>query len=249
MLIDSLSITSLITMGLISFFTAGISAATGMGGGLIFLVGLNQFLSLDKVIPLHGIAQLKNNFLRFYWLRKYLIKSICLPFTLGCILGVLFVTYLVSSLESKLIPYILILALVLYSLFRPKKMPELKIPNWAFFFLGLATGFLGILVGAVDPILAPFFLRNDFSRHQVIANKSYFQALIHLAKIPVFLYLGFRYLDYIPLIIVLLATGMLGTFCGLKILDRVSQELFIRVFKVILFAVSLKVAYNIYVLI
>lgn len=236
-------------MAFISFITAGISAATGMGGGVIFLVGLNQFLTLDKVIPIHGFAQLKNNIVRVFWLRSYLIKSICIPFTIGCILGVLLVTYLLTSLESKLIPYTLILLLVLYSLFKPKKMPELIIPSWGFYPLGLATGILGILIGAVDPLLAPFFLRSDFDRHQVIANKSYFQALIHLAKIPVFIYLGFNYLQYWQLIVLLFLSGMLGTYSGIRVLNKISPKLFVRIFKFILFAVSLKVAYNIYVLI
>jgi uncharacterized membrane protein YfcA len=115
--------------------------------------------------------------------------------------------------------------------------------------LGFVTGALGILVGAVDPLLAPFFLRKDFSRHQVIANKSYFQMLVHFSKIPVFLFLGFDYLEYWPLILILFTTAMLGTFSGLKLLDRISQELFLNIFKIILFAVSLKVAYTLYTIV
>lgn len=236
-------------MALISYVTAVMSAATGMGGGIVLLVGLNFFLPLSTVIPVHGLIQLKNNAVRMFALKKHLIKSICIPYTLGCVLGVLTITYFVKSLDSKLIPYILILTLVSYSLFKPKKMPELKIPNWGFYFLGFITGFFGILVGAVGPILAPFFLRKDFSRHQIIANKSFFQFLIHCAKIPVFLYLGFDYLGYWILILILFIFGMLGTFHGIKILHRISQELFIKIFKIILFAVSLKLIYNIYIII
>lgn len=235
-------------MAFISYVTAVISAATGMGGGIIFLVGLNFYFPLDKVIPIHGFIQLKNNAVRVFALKKYLSKEICIPYTVGCILGVLAVTYFVKNLESKLIPYILILSLVMYSLFKPKKMPELKIPNWGFYFLGFSTGFLGILVGAVDQILAPFFLRRDFDRHKLIANKSYFQFLIHMAKIPVFLYLGFSYLEYWVVILVLFSAGLLGTLHGIKLLHQISQKLFVKIFKIILFAVSLKIIYNIYII-
>lgn len=238
----------MIFMALVSYFTAAISAATGMGGGVIFLMGMNQFLTLDRVIPIHGLIQFKNNAVRFFALRSHLNSKICIPYAIGCVIGVVLVTFFISGLESKLIPYVLILGLVLYSLFKPKKMPELKIPNWGFFFLGIATGILGILVGAVDPLLAPFFLRDDFSRHHIIANKSFFQFLIHLAKIPVFLYLGFNYFDYWQLILVLFIFAMLGTFTGMKILDIISQQRFFKVFKLILLAVSLKVAYNIYII-
>lgn len=237
------------SMAFISFITAAISAATGMGGGVIFLIGLNLFLPLSKVIPIHGLIQLKNNLVRVLYLRKYLLKRICLNYTVGCFTGVLTVTFFLKSLDSKVIPYALILLLVIYSLFKPKKMPELKLPSWGFIFLGFFTGILGILVGAVDPILAPFFLRDDLSRYEIIANKSFFQMFIHLAKIPVFLYLGFDYVEYWFLILILFITAILGTFTGLKILDRISQVVFQKFFKIILFAVSLKVAYTLYTLI
>jgi len=234
-------------MFILSLVTAIISGATGMGGGVIFLVGMNLFTPLQVAIPIHGLIQFKNNILRVIALKAYLKKSICLPFTIGCIGGVLLVSSLAATIDSKIIPYILILSLVLYSLFKPKKMPDLKIPNWGFLPLGFMTGFLGIIVGAVDPILSPFFLRNDFSRHEIIANKSYFQGLVHLSKIPVFLYLGFNYLEYWRLILVLLIGGIIGTYIGIKILNKVSQEHFIKVFKSILFLVAIKLAYTIYI--
>lgn len=235
-----------IIMFLISVVTAAISAATGMGGGVVFLVGLNFYFPMKQVIPIHGLIQLKNNIIRTYALRSHLKWEICLPFLVGCAIGVVVVSQLSKLIDSKLIPYCLILALVLYSLFKPKRMPQLKIPNWGFYILGFITGFLGILVGAVDPILAPFFLRDDFTRHHVIANKSFFQSLVHLSKIPVFVYLGFNYLTHWQLILVLFIGGVIGTWFGIKILERINQQVFIKLFKSILFLVSLKLAYNIY---
>jgi uncharacterized protein len=240
------SLGAIVVMAFISYISAALSAATGMGGGVIFLIGLNFYLPLDKVIPIHGLIQLKNNFLRIINIRDHLIRPICVAYTIGCAIGVALVMLIITSLESKLIPYTLILILVIYSLFKPKRLPDLKLNNLGFFILGIATGLLGILIGAVDPLLAPFFLRDDFNRYQVIANKSYFQFLIHLVKVPVFIYLGFSFFQYWFLILVLFATGMLGTYHGIKFLDRIDQAFFIKISKVILFAVGLKVAYNIF---
>jgi uncharacterized membrane protein YfcA len=88
----------MLIMAFVSYITALISAATGMGGGVIFLIGLNLFLPLEKVIPIHGLIQLKNNAVRVFVLRKYLIKNISAYFTIGCILGVLCVTFALKSL-------------------------------------------------------------------------------------------------------------------------------------------------------
>jgi uncharacterized membrane protein YfcA len=243
--VEEFSLFAYSIMFLVSFITAAISAATGMGGGVIFLIGLNQFIPLKSAIPIHGLIQLKNNALRVHALRQFLIKKMCVIYSLGCTLGVIVVALMIKNVESKLIPLILIFLLVAYSLFKPKKLPHIKIPDWGYGPLGFATGVLGILIGAVDPLLAPFFLRDDLNRQQVIANKSFFQMLIHFFKIPVFLYLGFQYLNYLPLIVVLFIGGVLGTYGGIAVLHKISQEVFIKVFKGILFLVWLKVLYNI----
>ena len=236
-------------LALVAYLTAALSAATGMGGGLIFLVSINHYFPLNFAIPIHGLIQLKNNALRVFALRHHLIPSMCAHYALGCTLGVITVTILLQNLQFKLLPLILIFLLVAYTLFKPKKMPHLKIPMWGHGPLGFLTGVVGILIGAVDPLLAPFFLRDDFTRHQVISNKSFFQMLIHFFKIPVFLYLGFRYQDFIYLILILFIAGFLGTYTGIAILDKISKSTFIKVFKSLLFLVWLKVAYNIWQLI
>jgi uncharacterized membrane protein YfcA len=239
-------ITHLILMFLLSLGTAIMSAATGMGGGVIFLVGLNVFMPLDKVIPIHGLIQLKNNALRVWVLRAFLKKELCIPFFFGCLIGVGLVTYLASLITSKLIPFIIIFLLVNYSIFKPKKMPELKLNKLGFGILGIFTGFLGILIGAVDPILSPFFVREDFIRQEVIANKSFFQSLVHLSKIPVFLSFGFNYLEHWQLILILFIGGIIGTALGIRLLNYISQSTFKIIFKSILFLVGIKLAYNIY---
>ena len=243
---QELTFAAYLVLAIVAYLTAALSAATGMGGGLIFLVSINHYLPLNQAIPIHGLIQLKNNALRVHALRSHLNRSMCLYFGVGCTLGVLIVTMLLQKVQLKLFPQILIFILVAYSLFRPKKMPHIKIPIWGYGPLGVITGIVGILVGAVDPLLAPFFLREDFTRHQVIANKSFFQMLVHTFKIPVFLYLGFRYQDFLSLILTLFIAGFLGTYSGIAILDKISKSTFIRLFKGLLFLVWLKVAYNIW---
>lgn len=225
---------------LISFFSAAISAATGLGGGIVFLMGLNVFMPLNIVIPIHGVIQLSNNIIRVSKLRSHLIKPICLSFFIGALVGVAICYGLLSRVEVGKAPYIIILLLVLYSLFKPKKMPELKISDKSFGILGLVTGALGPIIGAVDPLLSPFFIRSDFSKENMIANKSFFQCLIHFSKIPFFFFLGFNYFKFWPLIILLFVGGFLGSYAGLRILDNINRKVFIIIFKSILLMVAIK---------
>lgn len=57
------------------------------------------------------------------------------------------------------------------------------------------TGSLGILAGAVDPLLAAFFLRDDLTKEEVVANKSMMQLITHLTKVPAFIFLGFSFVE------------------------------------------------------
>jgi uncharacterized membrane protein YfcA len=229
----------------ISFLCAALSASTGLGGGVLFLMGLNVFVPLNNAIPIHGLIQLFNNLVRVVKLRAYLLPTICIPFSIGALIGFVFCFNILSNLDLGTLPYIIILVLVLYSLLKPKKMPELKIPDYGFGILGVFTGALGPIIGTVDPLLSPFFLRDDFTKENLIANKSFFQSLIHLSKIPFFIFLGFNYIQFGPVIIVLLLGGLLGSYTGLRILDRINRKVFIVLFKGILFLVAIKLVFNI----
>lgn len=234
-----------IALGIAAIGGAFLSAATGLGGGVVFFLVTLQFFPLSATIPIHGFVQMWANLFRIYLLRKHLVWGMCVPFFAGAILGVVGVYQLLDRLSNPLIAQILILAIVLYSVFKPSKLPEIKIPLWGFGVLGFATGFLGIIIGAVDPILAPFFIREDLKKEVVVANKSFMQATIHLAKLPVFLRLGFDYEPYAPLLILLVLGSAAGTVVGVRVLDRLNRRVFLLAFKTLLLLVALRMAYTI----
>mgnify|MGYP000209000915 CR=1 FL=1 len=231
---------------LVSIMTAAISTSTGMGGGVIFFMLLLHYYPLGKTIPIHGFVQMFANILRTYVLRAHLVWEMCLPFLVGAVLGVGSIMWVLDSFRSKVIPYTIILLLLIYSVFKPQKLPEIKIPLKAFGFVGYVTGFLGIIVGAVDPILAPFFVREDFSKEVLVANKSFMQSVIHLAKLPVFLQLGFQYTEHMLLLGILLLGSAIGTYVGVWLLEKINRKIFMIVFKSILFVLACRIAYQLY---
>jgi len=151
-------------------------------------------------------------------------------------------------MDNKILPYALIIAVLLYTLIRPKKFPAIKLYQRGFFCLGFATGFLGVLIGVIGPLISPFFLRDDLSSHEVVANKSFLQTSVHLAKLPVFIYLGFSYIEYALPLIFFILSGMLGTVVGLKLLSKFSKKTFDNIFKIFLFLVTIKMSYSLYLL-
>ena len=170
-----------------SFFTAIISAVAGMAGGIVLLSIMTFFMSYQTIVPIHGCVQLVSNSTRCWLLRKNISWDIFIPFIIGLPLGTVIAVMLIKSIPSKDYFLLAIALLIFYTLFKPKKMPKLMIPKWCFSFIGFAVGFLGPLIGATGPMMAPFFLRDDLNKEQVVATKSSVQTMGHLIKIPALL--------------------------------------------------------------
>ena len=237
----------ILAMSLLSFFTAAFSGATGMGGGAIFLAGLT--LPLSKAIPIHAVVQLMSNWQRVFFLRSYLRKDIFWPFILGCLISLFVAIWVRGKVTNEIIPYALVVLILSYNLFRPKKLPAIHLGKKGFFALGFMAGFLGVVIGLVGPLLGPFFLRDDMSAPEIVANKSFAQSFVHICKVPAFFYFGFNYLDYAIPIASFLVFGLFGTWVGVKLLHRIKRDTFYKVYKVLLFVVTIKVAYSLYLLI
>ena len=130
---------------------------------------------------------------------------------------------------------VFILAYLVYRYYKPTVR---NVPVWVYAPLGLCTGFLAIFVGATGPFLAPFMLRDDFTKENIIATKAVCQFWVHLAKIPVFLSLGFAYSEHWLLLTLLVVAVIGGTFLGKKLLGRISEALFLKIFQIVLAAIA-----------
>ncbi len=231
---------------LFAFLTSGLSAATGMGGGVLLFTVMTLYFPINVIIPIHGVIQFFNNFLTLSFLRPCLKRSLLQPFILGSIPGILLGAWLVNRIIQTSIPQIIILLLIIYSLFRPKRLPDLELQHKNFVWVGFITGFLGIIAGAIDPVLAPFFVRKDLSKEEVIANKAAMQAVVHFSKIPVFLWLGFNYVPYLGFCLATNIACYFGTRLGISALKKMSEGVFLKVFKFALLATGMRMAYKLY---
>jgi uncharacterized membrane protein YfcA len=225
--------------------TAIISAVSGMGGGIVLLSIMTLFLPIQLIVPIHGVIQLFSNALRTWLLRHNVIKKIFLWFSVGLPFGTLLSIKVIKSIENQEIFLVLIAILIFYSVLRPMKLPEVKIPFWAFSFVGIIVGFLGPLIGATGPTIAPFFIRSDFSKEQIIATKSSVQILGHLIKIPTFIYLGFNYLEHTNVILILIFAAIIGTKLGVRILGSIKDNHFRIIFKTALFLAGIRIVYKV----
>lgn len=227
-----------------SVFTAGISGVVGMAGGVTLLAMMTFFLPFAVIIPIHGLNQLTSNSLRAFILRRHLIKPVIVYFAIGSPLGALGAYYFIDSLTSDRIPLLIISAFIIYVVFKPKRLPDLKLKEWQYGILGLVSGFMSILIGATGPLQAPFFLRDDYTKEEIVATKAGCQFITHILKIPVFLTLGFNYLEYKWLIALMIFGTVLGTNLGVKILEKISPQIFVFIYKSVLILVAARLIHK-----
>jgi uncharacterized membrane protein YfcA len=227
----SMSVLVLVFLVFIAIATSVLSGTIGMGGGIVLLSIMTLFMPLVHIIPVHGVVQLVSNTSRFYLLREHIKRPAVFYFALGLPFGGLPAFFVLKEIENKTPFFALIILLILYALFKPKKLPALKIPMWGFLGVGIAVGFLSPLVGATGPFIAPFFLRDDFTKENIVATKASVQALGHLLKFPIFFGLGFDYLAFLPLILGMTVAAIVGTKLGIGVLKKINPRIFTLLFK------------------
>ncbi len=220
-----------------SFFTAALTAAFGLGGGLALLAVMSAIFPAPAVVPVHGVAQLGSNTGRFFLQRKDVIWPIVLWFTAGGVLGAGFggrlaIEMPVWALRAGVGAFIL---LTVWGP-RPKSFsPGVK----TFFTTGAIGAFLTMFFGATGPIAATMLSATKLGRLNIVATHAACMTAQHGLKIIAFGFLGFAYGPWAAIITVIVLSGFAGTALGTRYLRQMPEKTFTEGFKYILTAIAI----------
>ena len=234
-----------------ALITSSISAVIGMGGGII-LLGIMAILIPEgyMVIALHGIIQMVSNGTRTFVFRQHLKKNLISEYLFGALIGLglsviivyaLMQYYEVDSANQMKFDYLkpIIGLYILWYLYLKGAKKEQK--NKLFIIVGFISGLVSIFIGAVGPLIAPFFLRKDLTKENVIANKAACQIITHIGKIPIFMYFfNVNYIEQYTILLPLIISVYIGTNVGKKLLGSISEKTFKIFFKVCLTIIAIR---------
>ncbi|GAB3674879.1 sulfite exporter TauE/SafE family protein [Salinisphaera aquimarina] len=235
---------SVVFLTLAALFTAVLSGMAGLGGGAIliatlFAVGMPPALAL----PLHAGVQLGSNASRSVVYAPHINGRALGLFLLTAIPGPFIVAPLVVDANPDWIRLV-IAAFVAMGIW-PSWAVKLRMHGRAgLLFAGLISGMLGPLVGATGILVAPFFLRDDWRKEQVIATMAAAQMCGHALKIAAFWANGYNVLARLDLLVPMVIAAIVGAVIGRQLVGFFSEARFRQLFRVILLLLSLKLAWD-----
>ena len=238
---------------LAALVTSAISGMLGMAGGMLLLATMFCFLTHAETIPTHATVQLVSNSTRLVAFSRNIAWPTVARFVAGAIPGgVLGATlYFLWGTPAAREPYLKMLvgAYILVVTFLPKpKKTDGTTGQWEFLFIGFVAGVAALTVGAIGPLIAPVFARCGFAKEPLVATKAVCQAILHVAKLPVFIVAGaagkFASFDFgqLGLLIVLMSLMVIpGTLIGKRMLKSISEKRFGALYRIALVVAGGKV--------
>lgn len=225
-----------------SFFTSLLTGAMGLGGGVLMLAAIASLLTPAAVIPVHGVVQIGSNLGRMLILRRDVVGRLVLPFALASVAGIATGALFVRALPASLLLAVLGV-FILWSCWTPR-LRRHQVSSRGFGVVGAATGLLTMFVGGTGPLVAAFLSPERQGRRGVVATHAACMTVQHGLKIGAFTALGFAFLPWLPMLAAMIGSGFLGTMAGTRLLERLPERAFARLFRLVLTVLALRLVWN-----
>ncbi|MEM9062371.1 MAG: sulfite exporter TauE/SafE family protein [Pseudomonadota bacterium] len=219
----------------VSFLGSFITAAFGIGGGVVVLAVFASLLAPAALIPVHGVVQLGSNAGRALIMREHISRAVFVPFVIGALIGVAIGGVVVVDLP----PHIIQIAVGLFILWSIVARPPAFLRRAAWLAGGFSS-FLTMFFGATGPFVAAYIKTQGFERTTHTGTHAACMTLQHGLKVFAFGLLGFAFGPYIPLIVGMIAFGFAGTVVGRKVLMKIDEKRFKLALNTMLVLLSLR---------
>lgn len=220
----------------LSFFTSLITATFSLGGGTLMVAVLALVFPPAVVVPIHGAVQLGSNSGRALVQRAHIQWNFVLWISLGGLVGTIIGGQFASLLPETALQFaIALFVLVTTWLPQPTIVGRSRVAQVAG---GAVISAVSMVVGATGPLVA-VFIKGLADRRQLVATHAMLMTLQNSFKIVVFVFLGFAFASYLPIIVLMVASGFAGTALGSRLLVKVPESAFRWGFKIVLSLVAL----------
>lgn len=239
---SDISFNSSLLLIFVSFFTSGITAAVGLGGGITLIAVMASIMPAAALVPVHGVVQLGSNAGRALVHFKHVDWPILGWYCLGAIFGAALGGSIAINLPAALLK-LGIACFVLWIVWgrKPKLGGRHKS---AMGVAGFVATLLSMFFGASGPISAGVLSTFNLTRHGFVANQAITTLFMHIFKIAMFGFLGFAFAPWMGLIVLMIISGFLGTLAGSQLLGRMEEATFKKGFKIVMTLLALNLVWQ-----
>lgn len=211
--------------GIIAFI---ISTISGGGGALILVPLLNFLIGTTKTAPVLNLGTFIGRPARLILFWKDINWKVFWyyvpPAMLGAWLAGWFFTRLDASWLQILVGIFLISTVFQYRF--GKKQRSFPVKLWYFIPLGFIISILGTVIGALGPILNPFYLNLGLDKEELIATKTVNSFFLGFAQIGSYTFFGLLYKELWIYGIALGLGAVVGNIIGKNFLSKMKSSTF-----------------------
>lgn len=213
--------------GIIAFILSTIAG----GGGALFLVPILKWLiGAANTAPVLNLGNLIGRPARLIIFWKYIRWEVCAYYVPSALLGAFTGAYFFQVMELKWLEILIGIFLVstAFQYQFGKKERSFKMHMVYFVPLGFVISVLGTLVGALGPVLNPFYLNAGIDKEELITTKTANSFLMGVAQISSYTFFGLLHGKFWIYGIVLGLGATVGNIIGKQLLAGMSSLIFRR---------------------
>ena len=224
----------------LSAATSFITAAAGIGGGIILIAVMAVIMPAHALIPIHGVVQIGSNAGRAAIMIRGVEWKVIAMFCIGSLVGAA-----IGGLTAVQLPpaalNIGLACFILWSVWGPAVSAA---GRFRVIVTGIFSSFLTMFFGATGSFVSAMVKSMRLGRVEHVATHSACMVAQHTIKVFAFGLLGFNYAPYAGLIVAMIVSGFIGTVVGKHILVKMNDQTFHRVIAVILSVLALRLLYE-----
>lgn len=224
----------------LSAATSFLTAAAGIGGGIVLIAVMAVIMPAHALIPIHGIVQIGSNAGRAAIMIRGVEWRVIMLFCVGSLIGAT-----IGGLTAvQLPPSILNIGLACFILWSVWAPPVTAPGRFKVIITGIFSSFLTMFFGATGSFVSAMVKSMRLGRLEHVATHSACMVAQHAIKVVAFGLLGFNYAPYAGLVVAMVASGFLGTVIGKHVLVKMNDQTFHRVLAVLLSILALRLLYE-----
>ena len=239
------------TIYLLILFIAGtvafiISTISGGGGALILLPFLNFLIGTTKTAPVLNLGTFIGRPARLILFWKHINWQVFWYYVPAAMLGAWVGGWFFSRVDGSWLQILVGLFLIstVFQYRFGKKQRSFPVSLWFFIPLGFVVSILGTVIGALGPILNPFYLNLGLDKEELIATKTVNSFFLGLSQIGSYAFFGLLYRELWIYGIALGFGAVVGNIIGKKFLSRMKSTTFRQLLILLMVISGILLIYN-----